>query len=232
MGVHISKQKSLRDVLHLSRKIILANLKIWCSKWLPFLRNQRPDLQYVWWNCLSYCACHRFWNWRETLTFCSFLARCWIHCPCHTKPHPNFKSGPRLLRFLTCERAVRRTGVHFLNSPSSTSAPRCSRHDMFLPIHFEICFAPSRVQFWSLIRPQFKSGTPKHSKDAVFRDLSTFSCCLIFFLLTLSSLSLSSDAFSSYWFPFCFFLFTDCSHNCYCISPKVGSLTSIFSSVI
>ena len=28
----------------LSRKIILANLKIWCSKMQPFSRNQRPDL--------------------------------------------------------------------------------------------------------------------------------------------------------------------------------------------
>jgi hypothetical protein len=28
----------------LSRKIILANLKIWCSKTQPFSGNQRPDL--------------------------------------------------------------------------------------------------------------------------------------------------------------------------------------------
>ena len=32
------------EVLHLSRKIILANLQIWCSKMQPFSRNQRPDL--------------------------------------------------------------------------------------------------------------------------------------------------------------------------------------------
>ena len=30
--------------LHLSRKIILANLKIWCSKMQPLSGNQRPDL--------------------------------------------------------------------------------------------------------------------------------------------------------------------------------------------
>ena len=30
-------------VLHLSRKIISANLKIWCSKMQPLSRNQRPD---------------------------------------------------------------------------------------------------------------------------------------------------------------------------------------------
>ena len=32
------------EVLHLSRKIILANLKIWCSKMQPISGNQRPDL--------------------------------------------------------------------------------------------------------------------------------------------------------------------------------------------
>ena len=32
------------EVLHLSRKIISANLKIWCSKMQPLLGNQRPDL--------------------------------------------------------------------------------------------------------------------------------------------------------------------------------------------
>ena len=32
------------EVLHLSRKITLANLKIWCSKMQTILRNQRPDL--------------------------------------------------------------------------------------------------------------------------------------------------------------------------------------------
>ena len=32
------------DVLHLSRKIILANPQIWCSKMQPLSGNQRPDL--------------------------------------------------------------------------------------------------------------------------------------------------------------------------------------------
>ena len=31
------------EVLHLSRKIILANLQIWCSKMQPLSGNQRPD---------------------------------------------------------------------------------------------------------------------------------------------------------------------------------------------
>ena len=32
------------EVMHLSRKIIVANLKIWCSKMQPLSGNQRPDL--------------------------------------------------------------------------------------------------------------------------------------------------------------------------------------------
>ena len=32
------------EVLHLSRKIILANLQIWCSKMQPLWGNQRPDI--------------------------------------------------------------------------------------------------------------------------------------------------------------------------------------------
>ena len=40
---HESEARSY-EVLHLSRKITLANLKIWCSKMQPISGNQRPDL--------------------------------------------------------------------------------------------------------------------------------------------------------------------------------------------
>ena len=51
-AVHLSKVLRLPrksdarsyEVLHLSCKIILANLQIWCSKMQPFSGNQRPDL--------------------------------------------------------------------------------------------------------------------------------------------------------------------------------------------
>ena len=49
--LHLSKVRLPRkidarsyEVLHLSRKIILANLQIWCSKMQPLSGNQRPDL--------------------------------------------------------------------------------------------------------------------------------------------------------------------------------------------
>ena len=93
-------------MLHLSRKIILANLKIWCSKIQPLSGNQRPDLLTSLMNmplvlCLpreihlcrssSPHACHRFWKCYKTLTLCSLLARCRIPCACHAKPHLNLQ---------------------------------------------------------------------------------------------------------------------------------------------
>ena len=46
------------EMLHLSRKIILANLKIWCSKMQPFSGNQRPDLL----TSLMFCTAPATWN--------------------------------------------------------------------------------------------------------------------------------------------------------------------------
>ena len=80
------------EVLHLSRKIILANLKICCSKMQPVSGNQCPDLsEHVRWTCLLYCACHakcivadplqmsyachRFFNCCKTHTFDSPLTK-------------------------------------------------------------------------------------------------------------------------------------------------------------
>ena len=92
------------EVLHLSRKIISANLKIWCSKMHPF-----------WWTCLLYCACHgkcifsdplqishachRFWTCYKTLTFGSLLTRCTIPCACHAKWHLNVQKFCKPLIF-------------------------------------------------------------------------------------------------------------------------------------
>ena len=77
------------EVLHLSRKIISANLQIWYSKMQPFSGNQRPDLLTSLMNMSLYCACHAkcifadplqmphachgFWKCYKTLTFYSLL---------------------------------------------------------------------------------------------------------------------------------------------------------------
>ena len=93
------------EVLHLSRKIILANLHIWCSKMQPLSGNERPDLlpslmnmsfvlrlprKCIFANPLQKShACHRFWNCHKTLTFCSLSTRSTIPCACHAERHLN-----------------------------------------------------------------------------------------------------------------------------------------------
>ena len=98
--VHLSKLLRLPrksdarsyEVLCLSREIISANLKIWCSKMQPLsgnlLRTAPLEMSLV--LCLPRkmhpCrSCHRFWQCYKTLTFCSLLRRCTIPCACHAK---------------------------------------------------------------------------------------------------------------------------------------------------
>ena len=105
------------EALHLSRKIILANLQIWCSKMQPLSGHQRPDLLTSLMNMSLYCACHgkcifadllqkshachRFWNCDKTLTFCSLSTRSTIPCTCHAERHLNVQKWSEPLVFLT-----------------------------------------------------------------------------------------------------------------------------------
>ena len=104
------------EVLHLSRKIILANLKIWCSKMQPLSGNQRPDLLTSLMNMSFVCACHakcifadtlqmshachQFWKCYKTLTFCSLLRKCTTPCACHAKAHLNVQKCSVPVSFL------------------------------------------------------------------------------------------------------------------------------------
>ena len=113
--VHLSKVLRLPrkidarsyEVLHLSRKIILANPHIWYSKMQPLSGNQRPDLPTSLMNtsfvlrlprtCIfadplqvSH-ACHHSWKCHKTLTFWSLLTRCTVPCACHAKRHLNLQ---------------------------------------------------------------------------------------------------------------------------------------------
>ena len=117
------------EVLHLSRKIISANLKIWCSKMQPISGNQRPDLLTALMNmsfalrlpremhlCRSSSNLPRLSSLLEmlqTLAFCSLLTTCTIPCACHAKRHLN---------------------VQKCSVPPS----------VFCTFDFEMCFAPQR----------------------------------------------------------------------------------------
>ena len=124
--VHLSKVLRLPrkvdarayEVLHLSRKIILANLHIWYSKMQPLSGNQRPwppniphehvfctapatenaSLQIIF-KCPMPTIV--FGNATKTLTFCSLLKRCTIPCARHAKRHLNFQKWSEPLGFLT-----------------------------------------------------------------------------------------------------------------------------------
>ena len=112
--LHLSKVLRLQrkndarsyEVLYLSRKIIAAHLKIWCSKMQPLSGNQRPDLLTSPMNmplvlrlprnmhlCRSSSqmshACHCFWQCSKTFTVCSLSTRSTIPCACHAKAHLN-----------------------------------------------------------------------------------------------------------------------------------------------
>ena len=96
--LHLPRKSEARsyEVLHLSHKIISANLKIWCSKMQPLSGNQRPDLLTSLMNMSLVLRLPRKMHlcrssshvWRK-LTFCSLLAWCRILCACHTKRRLN-----------------------------------------------------------------------------------------------------------------------------------------------
>ena len=107
------------EVLHLSRKITSANLKIWCSKMQPISGNQRPDLLTALMNmslalCLprdmhlarssAYVPClpSFFLNCYKTVTFCSLLTRSTIPCACQAKRHLNVQKCHTPHFFLHC----------------------------------------------------------------------------------------------------------------------------------
>ena len=145
------------EVLHLSRKIILANLKIWCSKMQPFSGNQRPDILTSLMNtslvlrlpcemhlCRSSSIVPRLptllkllQNPHVLLTFDK------VHNPLR-QPRGTTSERPKVLRDRHLF-ASGHNGVHFSNISTSKSAPNlvCFAH-----FDFEMCFAPQRRATW------------------------------------------------------------------------------------
>ena len=124
--VHLSKLLRLPrksdarsyEVLHLSRKIISANLKIWGSKMQPPSGNQRPDLLTALMNmslvlrlprkmhlCRSSSNVPRlpwFLEMSQNLhVFLTFDKRCKSPCACHAKRHLNAQKWREHLVLLT-----------------------------------------------------------------------------------------------------------------------------------
>ena len=147
-------------MLHLSRKIILANLQIGCSKMQPLSGNQRPDLLASLMNMSFELRLPRemhlgrsssnvprlpwFLEMRQNphvlLTFDK------VHNPLRlpretTSEPPKVARACSVLYSLTSKCASRHNDVHFFDISTSKSGPRmvCFAH-----FDLEMCFAPQR----------------------------------------------------------------------------------------
>ena len=148
------------EVLHLSRKIILANLQIGCSKMHPPSGNQRPDLLTSLMNMSFVLRLPRemhlgrsssnaprlpwFLEMRQNrhvlLTFDK------VHNPLRL-PRETASEPPKVARacgvlyILTSKCASRHNDVHFFDISTSKSGPTLV---CFVHFDFEMCFAPQR----------------------------------------------------------------------------------------
>ena len=148
------------EALHLSRKIILANLKIWCSKMQPLSGNQRPDLLTSLMNMSLVlrlpCEMHlprsssnvpRLPSFLEMLPIPHIsLAFDKVHnplrLPCKTtSERPKVLRSPSFFTLLTSKCVSCHNGVHSFDMSTSKSGLR-----MVCLVHFdlEMCFAPQR----------------------------------------------------------------------------------------
>ena len=179
------------EVLHLWRKIILANLKIWCSKMQPLSGNQRPDLltslmnmsctapatRHASFQILFKCPMPASFFGTATKPFFlgSLLARRRIPCACHAKPHLNFQKwsedfemcfAPRASTFSTCQ------------------LPEVVRHRYFVHFDLEMCFAPQRHPLFRHVNFQKRSGTEVFCTFWLRNVLRTTTACNYSFLIS------------------------------------------------
>ena len=180
--VHLSKVLRLPrksdaksyEVLHLSRKIISANLKIWCSKMQPLSGNQRPQLLTAPMKMSLVLRLPRkmhlcrpssnvprlpsllemLQNPHVLLTFDK------VHNPLRlpretTSDPPKVVRTPSVFNILTSKCASRHNGVHFFDISTSKSGPTLV---CFVHFDFEMCFAPQRRALVRHLNFQKRSG--------------------------------------------------------------------------
>ena len=244
------------EVLHVSRKIISANLKIWCSKMQPSQKNHRPDLLTALMKmslvlrlprklhlCRSSSNVPRLPSFLEIpqnphvlLTFDE------VHNPLRL-PRESTSKPPKVARTCGafCAFWLRNVLRPTTACTSSTSQlPKLVRAWCALYVltskcasrHNGVQFFISHLARWLRTRrcsePTFRpSGATNHWKNTVFRHFPTFSRSWIFFLLTLSLLW-SSLFYSSLFYSS---LLSDSSHLCFSSAHIVGSLTSKLPSI-
>ena len=146
------------EVLHASRKIILANLQIWYSKMQPLSGNQRPDFLTSLMNMSFVLRLPREMHlWKSSSNIpClpSFLEMLQnphvlhifdkVHNPlCLPRESTSECSKvfriPQIFALLNSTCASRHNGVHFFHISTSKSGPNLA---YFVDFDFEMCFAP------------------------------------------------------------------------------------------
>ena len=151
---------SSHKVLHMSFRIILANLKIWCAKMQPFSGNQRPDLLTSLMNMSLVLhlprdmhLCRSSWNFPRLPSFLEMpqnsqvsLTFDKVHNPLRlprktTSERPKVLRTPQFFALLTSKCASLHNTVHFFDISTSKSAPRMV---CFVHFDFEMCFAPQQ----------------------------------------------------------------------------------------
>ena len=147
------------EVLRLSCKIILANLKIWCAKMQPLSGNQRPDLRTSLMNMSSVLrlhakcifadplqmshACHHFWNATKPSRFAYFWEGAQSLAPATRNDIWTSKSGANMWCFVhfdfeMCFAPQRRALFRRLD------LQKWSEHGVFCTFWLGMCFAPQR----------------------------------------------------------------------------------------
>ena len=152
------------EVLHLSRKIISANLKIWCSKIQPKSNPSQeisvPDLptslmnmsfvlrlpreMHLWRSSSNVLRLPSFLEMLQNLAFCSLLTRCAIPCAYHAKRALNVQkwSVHGVLCAFWLRNVLRATTACAF---STSQLPKVVRDLVcFVHFYFKMCFAPQR----------------------------------------------------------------------------------------
>ena len=199
--LHLPRKSEARsyEVLHLSRKVTLANLKIWCSKMQPLSGNQLPDLltslmsmslvlrlprkMHLSRSSSNVPRLPSFLEMLQNPHVLSLWARCRIPCTCHAKPHLNLQKSSGhvgFLNILTWKCASRHNGVHFFDISTSKSSPT-----LVCFIHFD-CSEPQRralfhtfstsqrlkVRFWCALHLLTSKRASRHNGVQLFISLS------------------------------------------------------------
>ena len=174
------------EVLHLSRKIISANLNIWCSKMQPLSGNQRPDLLTSLMNMSFVLPLPRemhLWIYSSNVprlpSFLEMLQNPHVLLTfdkVHNRlrlPRETSSERPKVVRrwcalhILTSKCVLRHDSLHFFDIATSKSRPNLV---CFVHFDFDMCFAPQR-------RALFRISTSKSGPDLVCFVHFDFKMC-------------------------------------------------------